>query len=209
MGTPINLTLEQKLPDGAWEDLQTRYSEPHRYYHTWGHIENMLETFEEIKYNLDNRVAVEMAILYHDVIYDPNSFDNEERSADLSMELLSPMYIYNVREIVETLILHTKEHKIHEESYVAGGDLGYFLDMDLASLGVSEEQFDINGKNIRKEYAHLTDEQYNAGRLSFFDSFLARDRIYFTDYFYDKFEVKARDNLTRSKKALEEKNNGK
>lgn len=209
MSTPINLTLKQNLPDGAWEDLQVRYGEPHRHYHTWEHIENMLEMFEEIKYSLENRVAVEFAILYHDVIYDPNSFDNEERSADLSMEILGPMYTHNVREIVEALILHTKTHKIHEESYVAGGDLQYFLDMDLASLGVSEEQFDLNGENIRKEYAHLTDEEYEAGRLAFFNSFLARDRIYFTDYFYDKFEVLARNNLTRSKEILEEKINGK
>ena len=208
MSALINLTLKQKLPEGAWEYLQARYSEPHRHYHTWAHIENMLEMYEEIKDRLTMKWAVQVAILYHDVIYDPTITSNESQSAALAFETFEKMYFFSTCEVIEDLILCTKTHQLFDGTNGYEDDYKYFLDMDLASLGVSEEQFDLNGGNIRKEYSHLSDEEYEAGRLAFFNSFLERDRIYHTDYFYDKFEVKARDNLTRSKKILEEKVNG-
>ena len=65
-------------------ELEARYSEPHRAYHTFAHVLDCLEEFESIKHLAHDPLAVEMAIWYHDSVYDPRAKDNEERSAELA-----------------------------------------------------------------------------------------------------------------------------
>lgn len=48
---------------------------------------------------------------------------------------------------------------------------------------------------IRKEYSHLSDRDYQLGRKKFLIQFLAKTRIYYTDYFYQWLELTARNNL--------------
>nr|CCC95719.1 unnamed protein product [Trypanosoma congolense IL3000] len=68
------------------------YAEPHRYYHTMTHLEEMLSHFLQYQSSVapehclpewgTRRLVVELAILFHDVVYDPKRNDNEERSVD-------------------------------------------------------------------------------------------------------------------------------
>src|SRR6185436_3143370 len=53
-----------------WTKLITAYTAPHRAYHNFEHIVEMLKDFMEIKDLLENSLAVEFAIWYHDYIYD-------------------------------------------------------------------------------------------------------------------------------------------
>jgi len=48
---------------------------------------------------------------------------------------------------------------------------------------------------IRKEYSWLSDRDYQQGRKQVLTNFLAREKIYYTDYFYQKLERQARANL--------------
>ena len=69
--------------------LTNAYSEPHRHYHTLRHVTECLTEFNSVRHLARQPVAVEMAIWFHDAIYDTHAQDNEERSAELSSQCLS------------------------------------------------------------------------------------------------------------------------
>ena len=71
------------------QELRARYAEPHRAYHTWHHIEDMLGRFAAIADGLRDREAFELAILFHDAVYDPKAGNNEEQSAAMMRERLA------------------------------------------------------------------------------------------------------------------------
>jgi predicted metal-dependent HD superfamily phosphohydrolase len=48
---------------------------------------------------------------------------------------------------------------------------------------------------IRKEYNFYPDFMYKPGRQKVLQHFIQMPRIYKTDYFHDRYEEKARDNL--------------
>ncbi|RNF02378.1 uncharacterized protein Tco025E_08391 [Trypanosoma conorhini] len=71
--------------------IVARYTEPQRHYHTMAHLEEMLGCFERFQSEAPvahrlpaadpRRVVLELAILFHDAVYDPRRDDNEECSA--------------------------------------------------------------------------------------------------------------------------------
>ena len=67
------------------------YEQPGRYYHTLFHIKDCLVKFDEVKRLLEEPDVVELAIWFHDAIYEfwtkPN--ENEQFSASLAIFLLN------------------------------------------------------------------------------------------------------------------------
>jgi predicted metal-dependent HD superfamily phosphohydrolase len=177
-----------------YERLVERYSEPHRHYHTLAHIQHCLEEFEAMRGVPPRGDAVEMAIWFHDAVYDPKADDNEARSGALAKIVLdvgcfADEFISRVRYLVmETA--HADEH-IDMDSKV-------MVDVDLAILGQREQAFDEYERQIRREYAWVPDEKFRAGRAEFLKGFLARPRIYSTLAMFATYEKPARANLARS-----------
>jgi predicted metal-dependent HD superfamily phosphohydrolase len=66
------------------DELLQAYSEPNRKYHTIEHIGSLLRQLEDHGHAVVDRDAVVLAMLFHDVVYDPLRHDNEERSAALA-----------------------------------------------------------------------------------------------------------------------------
>ena len=62
----------------AFQVLEEKYAEPHRHYHNLNHIGFLLRKFDETG---EKSEEIEMAIWYHDAIYDPKAGDNEAQSA--------------------------------------------------------------------------------------------------------------------------------
>ena len=59
----------------------TRYSEPQRHYHNPRHVDECLQEFDLVRAPAASPVALELAIWFHDAIYDTRRSDNEARSA--------------------------------------------------------------------------------------------------------------------------------
>src|SRR5262245_32910000 len=137
-----------KLDDATMQELKARYAEPHRAYHTWHHIEDMLGRFATIADRLRDREAFELAILFHDAVYDPKAGDNEEQSAAFMREQLSGCVAPAVLDAAETLIMATKTHQPG-----AHADAAFLIDIDLSILGAEQAIFDVYDAAIRKEYA--------------------------------------------------------
>jgi predicted metal-dependent HD superfamily phosphohydrolase len=168
--------------------LKARYAEPHRKYHTLEHIEHCLAEFDPRQAREPE--AVELAIWFHDAVYDTKAHDNEEKSAELLLSLIP-----EATRAAE-LVLVTKHHR------ASTPDEALLVDIDLAILGQPEERFDRYERQIREEYAWVPEPIFRQKRGEILEGFLARPFIYQTEPFRAKYEAAARANLSRSKRSL-------
>lgn len=141
---------------------------------------------------------MELAIWFHDAIYDTRRSDNEEVSARLAVECLGPLGVTGaVLERIAQLIRWTQHHDAE------GRDGELLIDIDLGILGQSPEVFERYDAQIRAEYAWVPEEAYRAGRAQVLRSFLDRARIYRTPVFREACEDAARANLRAKLTELE------
>ena len=70
-------------PRKAFNKLIATYSEKQRAYHTLQHLYECLVLLDLIRADLKDAHAVELAIWFHDAVYDPQAKDNELKSAEL------------------------------------------------------------------------------------------------------------------------------
>lgn len=182
-----------------FEQLVRHYCEPHRAYHNLLHIADCLRQFDGVRFMAPDPDAVEAAIWFHDVIYDPRGSDNEGASAayaDDSLARLGAAEPFKAE--VNRLVLLTRHDEPPKD---LAGQL--MVDTDLSSLGAAAAVFDQNGQNIRREFAHVDDATYRASRAAILRKFAQRPRIYLTDVFFDRYEEAARANLCRALASLE------
>ena len=179
-------------------DMLAYYSSPSRFYHNFNHIFHCLKEFEQVRTLVNNPEAVELAIWYHDVVYNTQRKDNEEVSAMIAAEMIRNSGLsQDLESSVVQLVLATKHTELPTDL-----DAQLIMDIDLAILGQPEEIFDAYEADIRQEYAWVPDEVFADGRSKILKLFLDRPTIYSTKFFQDKYEVLARQNLARSLKKL-------
>jgi len=177
----------------AYETLVTHYQEPHRAYHNLAHIAHCLAEFDAAN-GIEDPIAVELALWFHDVIYNTHCADNEQQSADFAMRMLVAMGIGgDLPGTVASLILCTR----HQEP-PATPDGRIIVDIDLAILAAPPERFDAYEAQIRQEYAWVSEDLFREKRQEFLQSLLAREWIFSTPAFRERYESKARENLRRS-----------
>jgi predicted metal-dependent HD superfamily phosphohydrolase len=177
--------------DDVYWELVGHYSEPHRACHTLEHIGECLLHLDSARYLLTRPVEVELAIWFHDAIYDPRRSDNEARSALLAEEQLQTAGVDRaVASHTAALIRLTT----HERDDLVG-DEAILCDVDLAILGASPERFDRYDAAIRQEYNWVPEDVYRIERSQILERFLNRPHIYHTVVFHDRLEKQARENL--------------
>jgi len=76
------------------------------------------------------------------------------------------------------------------------------VDVDLSILGQGEQRFAEYESQIREEYRWVPKRIFNSKRAEILERFLARRRIYVTDFFAAKYEQQARRNLEGSIRQL-------
>jgi len=194
MGAQGNLNSE-------FDKLRDEYFETHRFYHNINHIRNCLADFDSAKHLTNRSDLVELAIWYHDIVYDTQAKDNEEKSGQLLYNIcLTSKLPEELAKRAATLILATKHNLIPEDI-----DAKIIIDTDLAILGKQVQEFDEYEKNIRKEYSHVVEEQFKKKRSEILQRFLQRaenNSLYLTDFFRSKYGAQARINLQKSIEAL-------
>ena len=169
--------------------LLDKYSEPGRHYHDARHVLACLKSLDSYPGKIGNANAIELAIWFHDSIYDPKASDNEARSAEHFRKEFQPFA--SGIEKVETLILATR----HTDSSPESADAALITDIDLGILGAPAARYRMYAEDIRREYQHVEEETYRAGRSQVLKSFLARKTIYNTRHFRKLLETQARENI--------------
>ena len=178
--------------------LLRRYSEPQRKYHTLQHLDACLAHFETLRAQALHPDEVELALWFHDAIYDIGASGNEARSADWAREaLLSAGGDVQAAQRVHDLVMVTC-HDVAPQTR----DQEVLLDVDLSILGARPRVFDAYEQQIRAEYAYVQGDAFRSRRRRLLQQFLDRPRIYHTTQFHGQFEAQARDNLARSIRQL-------
>ena len=181
-----NFSKDKALISLLWQEIQLAYSKPTRHYHTLKHLEDIYIELQPFKLTS----ILEFAIFYHDIVYDVKRDDNEEQSALLAKKRLEELSVPSMFiEKISQLIIETKIHKASSKLNAL------FLDADLSILGSSQERYKEYVQDVRKEYAFYDDTTYFSGRKKVLESFLDKERIYESRYFYDKYERQARVNI--------------
>lgn len=188
-------TVGRSAPLGEYEALLARYAEPARHYHTVQHLGECFATWDGVRELAVRPGECEMALWYHDAVYDPFASDNEARSADLAAAVLGgdDALIANVR----AMILATKHDAAPPDR-----DASLVVDVDLAILGAAPQRFEEYERQVREEYSWVPGPLFRSKRRQILAGFLARPVIYQTPLLRDRLEAKARVNLARSIEAL-------
>jgi predicted metal-dependent HD superfamily phosphohydrolase len=191
------------LPEWLIDRVRRLHDEQGRGYHAWSHPQALLALLDEVRGKLGDPLAVECAILLHDAVYDPRGNDNERRSAALARELLVGVVSTATLERTVQLIEATERHRVPDDTpETEAADMRVFLDMDLSVLGAADDAFDAYEAGVRHEYGHVPEPEFRQARAAILAGFLARDRLYLTDWGYARFEARARANLQRSLASL-------
>ena len=173
--------------------LYGAYSEVQRHYHSIQHIVECLEHFHQIKTHLDDTLSVELAIWFHDVIYNPQAHDNEQQSADYMLRMLENVLGAEQITKIYAWILATQVH-----APTADTDLTYLLDIDLAILASDPMRFAEYERQIQQEYAWVKPSLYVQKRQQVLRHFLETQPLYQTPFFQKRYECLAKQNLAQA-----------
>ena len=181
----------------AWRDtLLAAYGDPRRGYHDRLHLAEVLARVDELLPADDPaRDAVVLAAWFHDAVYDGGP-DDEERSALLALDALGDNPLG--REVAR-LVRVTADHRPGEADH-AGQVL---CDADLAVLAADDERYASYTAGVRKEYAHVPDRDFAAGRAAVLRDLVAKPALFHTAAARQRWEERARANVRRELESLE------
>ena len=188
------VTIPQR--DILWKNFVALYSEDNRHYHDLAHIEDCLTKLDHWPSHLSNtmRDTIELAIWFHDIIYDTRRADNEESSAALATHYLRG---HPLATDCHALILATR-HKQTEGMRAEE----IMCDIDLSILGAKPEKYQRYAKNIRSEYSWVETEEYAEARSRVLSNFLKREKLFQTAYAIGRWEKQARINIQEEREKL-------
>jgi predicted metal-dependent HD superfamily phosphohydrolase len=162
------------------------------------HLDECFEKLRELEAEAVHAGEIEVALWFHDAIYDVRRSDNEAKSADWARTVATEAGVAGeAAERIHGLVMCTMH-----DAVPAGEDQRIVVDVDLSILGAPQERFDEYEAQIREEYAWVPEETFRARRRDVLAQFLARPSVFSTRTFLDRYETRARRNLGRSIRKL-------
>jgi predicted metal-dependent HD superfamily phosphohydrolase len=181
------------LPEEAAtrDELLAAYADPARGYHDLRHLTEVLDRLDELAAAGEpfEREPVVLAAWFHDAVYDGAS-GAEERSARWAGEALAhdPALAAEVARLVRLTVHHWPA-----DDDRSGAAL---CDADLAILAAPPGRYAEYVADVRREYAHVPDDAFHAGRAAVLRDLQAKPHLFHTAYARAHWEAPARANLT-------------
>jgi predicted metal-dependent HD superfamily phosphohydrolase len=180
--------------ESLFRDLTARYSEPHRKYHTMQHLHECFEKLQELRSLAQQPHEIELALWFHDAIYDVKRHDNEEKSARWAQSAIVGAGLpAPVGERIYKLVMATRHNAVPEAM-----DEQILVDVDLSILGAKPDRFDEYERQVREEYSWVPGPLFRRERRKVLEEFLKRRTIFQSKEFIAAYEAQARANLRRS-----------
>jgi predicted metal-dependent HD superfamily phosphohydrolase len=188
------LGAREAADEALYHEIIACHQDPARHYHTTTHLGEMFALWPLVERLAHHPAEVELAIWFHDAIYEPLAADNERRSAAWAAGAMRAAGLdEEAVERVKALILATR-HATEPDTV----DEQVLLDLDLAILGAPPERFDAYEHQVRAEFASVPVTVFRERRREILEGFLARPAIYHTRPMFAAREAQARLNLARS-----------
>jgi predicted metal-dependent HD superfamily phosphohydrolase len=183
-------------PDASppvFERVYAAWSAEPRRYHGTEHLVDCLRELDAVSAPVPTADHVELALWYHDVVYEPQRSDCEERSA---LALLADAVTLAIPEttarVAANLVRATAHAQAHELSSLASA---LVVDIDLSILGRDVLRFMDYEYSVEEEYAWMSRLSFRFGRGRFLAALLARPHIFRTEHFRTRYEQRARRQL--------------
>ena len=176
--------------------LLGRWSEPQRQYHTVTHLTAVLKVVDLYAELARHPERVRLAAWMHDAVYDPRALGdaNERDSAEFAEGVLATLGVpAEVAADVARLVGLTAGHATEDGD--PDGEL--LCDADLAVLAGDESAYREYTAAIRREYAHVSDADFAAGRAQVLKALLELPSIYRLEPLRAAWEERARSNLRK------------
>ena len=141
---------------------------------------------------------------FHDIIYYPGNSENEKKSAKIVEKFCKEINNNLNVNLIKKFIIETKNHM--NEKNNDDDNFNLFLDIDMSVVG--QDDYDEYKKKKKNEYLNVYElEDYKIGRIEFLKCLLNKKKIFRTEKFFEMYENKARINIKKGIKMLEENNN--
>lgn len=180
--------------EDTFRSLLSAYSEKHRHYHTLEHVADCLRHLDICLAQINEPREVELALWFHDAIYNPLSIKNESKSADWAASFMSTNSPADeCASKVHRLIMVTKH-----DAPPHTNDESILVDIDLAILGADAATYNLFEQAIRQECQIIPIFLYRKKRAAVLRRFIERPFIYQNEPFKSDYEQQARVNLANA-----------
>ncbi len=190
---------------GTGARLLGAYGSPERAYHDLRHLTEVLERVDELAAQATDPDLVRLAAWFHDAVYDTGveataNSSSEERSAVLATEVLrslrvDPLACAEVTRLVRLTAAHAPQPEDSNGCVLC--------DADLAVLARDPAGYAAYTADVRREYAHVPDEDFRRGRSAILRALLDQPALFRTPLGHDRWEAAARANLAAELRTLD------
>ena len=178
------------------QPLLDAWAHPSRHYHTLEHLSDCLRELDDAAIPDDEtRTRVELALWYHDVVYEPRAHDNEAKSAEQLVRDGAAMFLPTDLVAGAARCVRATAHLSRAQGQALTQDEAITVDIDLAILGQEPLRFLDFEHAVREEYASVPSAIYFWRRRAFLRGLIASTGIFQTDRLRDRWEVRARENV--------------
>ncbi|MFH1769968.1 MAG: hypothetical protein ABH828_00235 [archaeon] len=192
-----NLCLHKNVKDISqiFAKLKTAYAPYENGFHSLSnHIYPGFKELNKVIDMADFPNALKFAWFFHNSINVPGSKTNREDSISFFYDALKGQGLNdNFFLIVQNDIMATDYVNVEPKT----PDEKIMISLDLALLGLPQEQFDRNTGLLRLEHKMYSDEEFKKGVVERFNFFLDKKPIFPIKYFEEKYEAQAKENMTR------------
>ena len=185
------------------------YQQPSRHYHRLGHLLMMRaelglsNTTDGPNLDFKDKRGVELAIDVHDIVQGLIPTFDVSDSERWVLTLLQAWGIDPQKEFLSLLpCLRATEH--HPDKPPTTSDAKLVADADLAILGQTDIVYQKYAAGVSKEFGWVPEELFIRERIKVLNGFIKRPQIYWTDYFGELYEEKARQNISKELLELNE-----
>lgn len=174
-----------------FDRLYSAWASSTRHYHD---VEHLIDCLREVdgEEASTTRDLVELALWYHDAIYEPGKADCEARSAKW---LAADCKTLGLGDEVAREATALVEATAHGRSAVESDAAALVVDIDLSILGREAQRFMEFEYGVEKEYAAIPTLAFRRGRGRFLAHLLVGP-IYRTSRYRERFESAARANIS-------------
>ncbi|MCH8572036.1 DUF4031 domain-containing protein [Nesterenkonia sp. AY15] len=202
----LRLGTRWEALDGTWttlgEELLTRWSEPHRNYHSLTHLNAVLRGVSTLErageLSPEQRPVVSLAAWFHDAVYVGVAEEDEEASASLAESRLGALLPTHVVGETARLVRLTTHH----DPPTGDRNGAVLVDADLEVLAQTPGGYARYVAAVRRDYHHVAEDDFRRGRARVLQRLLAAPSLFHTATGVQRWEPQARVNLTRELELL-------
>ncbi|WP_400192331.1 hypothetical protein [Hymenobacter sp. B81] len=188
------LFAQPAAAEKVWQQLSRAYSAAGRHYHALPHLRTMFAVLDAHPDPAPDPAVLELAVWFHDVVYQSLRSDNEARSAEQARQLLQATTLRpDQHQRLGRLIERTQHHGRAEPDDAL--DTHLLLDADLWVLGAEPTGYQEYARQVRQEYLLVPGLLYRRGRRRVLESLLDAPTLYHTPWAQAQREAPARRNL--------------